>query len=272
MIFGKDLSNRRRKHFLNIERPLECFQIGFVLLGMEIDRRTALAGTLAVGAALIFDIPAHATEFNLGKVTAIKIGASKIFTVGQSRILIYRSSSQKLLGYTSVCPVDKTPLALTGVSGSRITCSKDKIAFSMTTGKASTRAATLASVKVRLQSGFVLATLAVAASPTPTQTAAPSTTQELIDTSKVPASTAVKVNTSIGPVMIIQVQRGSYIALSAVCTHAGCEVADANASTLGCGCHGAIFDKADGSVLQGPATRALKKYDLVDREGVLYFA
>jgi len=239
---------------------------------MEINRRSALAGALAVGAALVFDIPAHATEFNLGKVTAIKIGASKIFTVGQSRILIYRSSSQKFLGYTAVCPVDKTPLALTGVSGSRITCSKDKIAFSMTTGKATTRAATLASVKVRLQNGFVLATVAVAASPTPTQTAAPSTNQELIETSKVPASTAVKVNTSFGPVMIIQVQRGSYIALSAVCTHGGCEVADANASTLGCGCHGAIFDKADGSVLQGPAKTPLKRYDLVDREGVLYFA
>ncbi len=239
---------------------------------MEIDRRTALAGTLAVGAALIFDIPAHATEFNLGKATAIKVGAAKIFSVGQSRVLIYRSSSQKFLGYTAVCPVDKTPLALTGVSGSRITCPKDKTSFSLSTGKATTRAATLASVKVRLQSGFVLATLAVAASPTPTQTAAPSTAQELIETSKVPASTAVKVNTSIGPVMIIQVQRGSYIALSAVCTHAGCEIADANASTLGCGCHGAIFDKADGSVLQGPAKTPLKRYDLVEREGFLYFA
>ncbi len=239
---------------------------------MEIDRRTALAGTLAVGAALIFDIPAHATEFNLGKVTAIKIGASKIFTVGQSRILIYRSSSQKFLGYTAVCPVDKTPLALTGVSGSRITCSKDKIAFSMTTGKPTSKLAPLASVKVRLQNGFVLATVPVAASPTPTQTAAPSTTQELIETNKVPASTAVKVNTSIGPVMIIQVQRGSYIALSAVCTHGGCEVADANASTLGCGCHGAIFDKADGSVLQGPPKTPLKRYDLVEREGFLYFS
>ena len=239
---------------------------------MELDRRTVVAGALAISAAALVGLPAHATEFNLGKATAIKIGAAKIFSVGQSRVLIYRSSSQKFLGYTAVCPVDKTPLALTGVSGSRITCSKDKIAFSLTTGKPTSKVAPLASVKVRLQNGFVLATVAVAASPTPTQTAAPSTAQELIETSKVPASTAVKVNTSIGPVMIIQVQRGSYIALSAVCTHAGCEVADANASTLGCGCHGAIFDKADGSVLQGPAKTPLKRYDLVEREGLLFFA
>jgi nitrite reductase/ring-hydroxylating ferredoxin subunit len=239
---------------------------------MELDRRTVVAGALVISAAALVGLPAHATEFNLGKATAIKIGAAKIFSVGQSRVLIYRSSSQKFLGYTAVCPVDKTPLALTGVSGSRITCSKDKIAFSLTTGKPTSKVAPLASVKVRLQNGFVLATVAVAASPTPTQTAAPSTAQELIETSKVPASTAVKVNTSIGPVMIIQVQRGSYIALSAVCTHAGCEVADANASTLGCGCHGAIFDKADGSVLQGPAKTPLKRYDLVEREGLLFFA
>jgi nitrite reductase/ring-hydroxylating ferredoxin subunit len=237
---------------------------------MEIDRRTALAGTLAVGAALIFDIPAHATEFNLGKATAIKVGAAKIFSVGQSRVLIYRSSSQKFLGYTAVCPFDKNPLALSGVSGSRITCSKDKIAFSMTTGKATSKVAPLTSVKVRLQNGFVLATVAV--TPAPTPTAAPSMTQEVVETSKIPLSTAVRVNTIVGPLMVSQVQRGTYVGLAAVCTHGGCEVADANATTLGCGCHGAIFAKADGSVIQGPATRPLKKYDLVDRDGFLYFA
>jgi nitrite reductase/ring-hydroxylating ferredoxin subunit len=239
---------------------------------MEIDRRTALAGTLAVGAALIFDIPAHATEFNLGKATAIKIGAAKIFSVGQSRVLIYRSSSQKFLGYTAVCPVDKNPLALTGVSGSRITCSKDRIAFSMTTGKATSKVAPLASVKVRLQNGFVLATLAGTASIAPTQAASPSMTKEIIEASKVPNSTAVKVNTSVGTLMISQVQRGTYVALSAICTHAGCEVSDANATTLACGCHGAVFAKADGSVIEGPAKTPLKRYDLVEREGFLYFS
>jgi nitrite reductase/ring-hydroxylating ferredoxin subunit len=185
-------------------------------------------------------------------------------------VLIYRSSSQKYLGYTAVCPFDKNPLALSGVSGSRITCSKDKIAFSMTTGKATSKVAPLTSVKVRLQNGFVLAT--VAAAPAPTQTAMPSMTQEVVEASKVPNSTAVRVNTSVGPLMISQVQRGTYVGLAAVCTHGGCEVADANSTTLGCGCHGAIFAKADGSVIQGPATKPLKKYDLVERDGFLYFA
>jgi len=239
---------------------------------MEINRRTALAGTLAVGAAVMLDLPAHATEVNLGKLTAIKIGAAKIFTVGQSRVLIYRSSSQKIMGYTAVCPVDKTPLALTGISGARISCSKDKTSFSLSTGKASTKVSGLVSIKVRLQNGFVLATLASGLAPAPAQSAAPSTTKEIIEASKVPLSTAIKVNTPVGTLMIIQVQRGSYIALSAICTHGGCEVADANATTLDCGCHGAIFAKADGSVIQGPAKFPLKRYELVEREDFLYFA
>ena len=239
---------------------------------MEINRRTALAGTLAVGAAVMLDLPAHATEVNLGKLTAIKIGAAKIFTVGQSRVLIYRASSKKILGYSALCPVDKAPFALTGVSGSRITCSKDKISFSLSTGKAASKVAGLASLKVRLQSDFMLVTLDPAVTPSPTQSAGPSTTQELIDVTKVSLSKAVKVNTPIGPLMIIQVQRDSYIGLSAICTHGGCEVADANATTLDCGCHGAIFSKTDGSVIQGPAKFPLKRYELVERDGSLYFA
>jgi Rieske Fe-S protein len=127
-------------------------------------------------------------------------------------------------------------------------------------------------VKVRLQNGFVLATLAAVATPVPTQSAAPSSTQEIIEASKVSLSKAVKVNTPIGPLMIIQVQRDSYIGLSAICTHGGCEVADANATTLDCGCHGAIFSKTDGSVIQGPAKFPLKRYELVERDGSLYFA
>jgi nitrite reductase/ring-hydroxylating ferredoxin subunit len=239
---------------------------------MQIDRRTALMGTLAVGAAVIFDLPAQAAEVNLGKLTAIKIGATKIFTVGQSRVLIYRASSTKFFGFTAVCPVDQSPLALSGVSKNRITCSKDKTSFSLSTGKATTKVAGLASVKVRLQNGFVLATLAAVATPVPTQSAAPSSTQEIIEASKVSLSKAVKVNTPIGPLMIIQVQRDSYIGLSAICTHGGCEVADANATTLDCGCHGAIFSKTDGSVIQGPAKFPLKRYELVERDGSLYFA
>jgi Rieske Fe-S protein len=53
---------------------------------------------------------------------------------------------------------------------------------------------------------------------------------------------------------------GNLGAASVVCTHRGCEVVFAPAAgTLDCPCHGSRFN-ADGTVLQGPAIRPLKKY------------
>jgi Rieske Fe-S protein len=64
----------------------------------------------------------------------------------------------------------------------------------------------------------------------------------------------------------------AFVALSAVCTHLGCTVAYADANTMTecgsvpgggfwCSCHCSQF-AIDGSVLVGPATRALPKYAL----------
>lgn len=63
------------------------------------------------------------------------------------------------------------------------------------------------------------------------------------------------------PAVLVHMQDGSWIAYSAVCTHAGCEVAyQLNSQTLGCPCHGSMFDPADGgSVVQGPAEQPLQE-------------
>ncbi len=54
--------------------------------------------------------------------------------------------------------------------------------------------------------------------------------------------------------------RGQEIALSARCTHMGCEVAwKTDAGKFECPCHGATFGP-DGTVLGGPAKRPLEKY------------
>lgn len=59
---------------------------------------------------------------------------------------------------------------------------------------------------------------------------------------------------------------GAFIALSSICTHQSCTVSYSAANdNLPCPCHGSIFSKS-GSVLQGPATSSLKKYN-VSREG-----
>ena len=51
-----------------------------------------------------------------------------------------------------------------------------------------------------------------------------------------------------------------FIALSSICTHQGCKISyDHGSSNLPCPCHGSIFSTT-GSVLNGPAESALKKY------------
>lgn len=50
------------------------------------------------------------------------------------------------------------------------------------------------------------------------------------------------------------------LALSAVCTHAGCTVSFNGVDRFSCPCHGSAFDPADGSVLNGPAARPLANF------------
>ena len=71
---------------------------------------------------------------------------------------------------------------------------------------------------------------------------------------------AVLVDIANDTVMVIRNSDTQVIALSAICTHAGCSM-DYNASQhmLDCPCHGSQFS-TDGAVVQGPARRALKVY------------
>lgn len=66
--------------------------------------------------------------------------------------------------------------------------------------------------------------------------------------------------------IIIINQNDTYIALSSVCTHSGCQVSyNASANNLPCPCHGSLFNTS-GSVLNGPADAPLKTYAVV-RDG-----
>ena len=63
------------------------------------------------------------------------------------------------------------------------------------------------------------------------------------------------------PVLLWRTADG-YGAASVVCTHRGCEVVyNGKESTLDCPCHGSRF-KSDGAVLNGPARRPLRGYDV----------
>ncbi len=66
---------------------------------------------------------------------------------------------------------------------------------------------------------------------------------------------------------------GSVTALSAICTHAGCQVSYQGGATGGqlvCPCHGSVFDAKTGAVIQGPAVTPLPKRQVVIHDGILY--
>lgn len=63
-----------------------------------------------------------------------------------------------------------------------------------------------------------------------------------------------------GDIVIIRTSQSNFAALSRICTHQGCTVSyNSSAKKMICPCHGAQFSTS-GSVLQGPATRALTTY------------
>ena len=62
------------------------------------------------------------------------------------------------------------------------------------------------------------------------------------------------------PVIVVRTGDATFVALSAVCTHAGCTVRyAAGAHDIACPCHGSTF-ALDGTVTRGPATRPLAEF------------
>jgi cytochrome b6-f complex iron-sulfur subunit len=60
-----------------------------------------------------------------------------------------------------------------------------------------------------------------------------------------------------------------FIALSSVCTHQGCQVTyNHSTGNLPCPCHGSVFSTS-GSVLEGPASSPLKKYNVTQEGDIL---
>jgi Rieske Fe-S protein len=62
------------------------------------------------------------------------------------------------------------------------------------------------------------------------------------------------------PAIIIREAAGTYLVLTSLCSHQGCEVnlPDSAAKTISCPCHGSKYSEVDGSVINGPTTRALQ--------------
>lgn len=66
---------------------------------------------------------------------------------------------------------------------------------------------------------------------------------------------------SLGPLVVIHLDNGLFVAFSSICTHAGCQVQfDPSVKNLVCPCHGAVYDPSNNAqVLGGPAPYPLQK-------------
>jgi len=64
-------------------------------------------------------------------------------------------------------------------------------------------------------------------------------------------------------VVVTQPTAGSFQAFSAVCTHQGCTVQAVTDNVISCPCHSSQFKSTDGSVVQGPAQKALARRKIV---------
>lgn len=94
--------------------------------------------------------------------------------------------------------------------------------------------------------------------PAPAQQGAEAPAQAIAKTADIPVGSAVIVD----DVVITQPAQGTFKAFSAVCTHAGCNVAEVLGASINCPCHGSSF-KLDGTVAKGPAQRPLDAKGIV---------
>jgi nitrite reductase/ring-hydroxylating ferredoxin subunit len=96
------------------------------------------------------------------------------------------------------------------------------------------------------------------ATPTPE---APSTSEPvaMAKTTDIPVGSGKRFDVEGVPILITQPRAGEFRGFSAVCTHAGFVMTNMANSEIKCDNHGAVYSADDGSVLSGPAPRALGK-------------
>ena len=78
-------------------------------------------------------------------------------------------------------------------------------------------------------------------------------------TSDIPMGSGKKFDVDGVQILITQPRAGEFRGFSAVCTHAGFVMSNMANSEIKCDNHGAVYSADDGSVLSGPAPRALGK-------------
>jgi cytochrome b6-f complex iron-sulfur subunit len=70
---------------------------------------------------------------------------------------------------------------------------------------------------------------------------------------------AALVRSSAGSFVVARTAQDAFTALTAICTHEGCEVSGFASPEFVCPCHGSRYTTS-GAVVAGPATRALRQF------------
>lgn len=83
----------------------------------------------------------------------------------------------------------------------------------------------------------------------------------LKDAQKLPTGSVLMFKFGSSPAMLIHHQDGSWVALSAVCTHLGCTVQyEPQMNRIHCACHGGVYDPRTGANVSGPPPKPLKVF------------
>ena len=83
----------------------------------------------------------------------------------------------------------------------------------------------------------------------------------LKDAHKLPSGSVLMFKFGSSPAMLIHHQDGSWVALSAVCTHLGCTVQyEPQMNRIHCACHGGVYDPRTGANISGPPPKPLKLF------------
>jgi nitrite reductase/ring-hydroxylating ferredoxin subunit len=85
---------------------------------------------------------------------------------------------------------------------------------------------------------------------------------EVCKTTDIPVGSGKRFDVEGVPILITQPTKDVFRGFSAVCTHAGYVMSTVANSEIKCDNHGAVYNADDGSVIKGPAQRALGKVNV----------
>ena len=94
-------------------------------------------------------------------------------------------------------------------------------------------------------------------SPTPAPDASSVAGVEVCKTTDIPVGSGKRFDVEGVPILITQPTKDVFRGFSAVCTHAGFVMSTVANSEIKCENHGAVYNADNGSVIKGPAPRAL---------------